>query len=113
MTTPQELLEAARSNLATADGLWVERGLHTGEGEVSARIAQANAQALLAIGMLLHERFHPEPQAQTPMTPREQREHLDALISEASTWGMAMSEVRDALADELPPDEVAPDPNPG
>jgi hypothetical protein len=105
VTTPQELLDLAHNNLATADRVWVERGLHHNEGEVMTRIAQANAQALLALGVLIHEYLHPQPQAMKTQTPAERQAHLDSLIAEAEQWGMGTSEIREALADELQPRE--------
>jgi len=71
----------AADNLRAADKEWVDHGVGS---EIQLRIQQANAQALLAIGMLLHEHFHPQPVAHKPLTSAEERAELDALLSNAN-----------------------------
>lgn len=83
MTTPQELLRLAQDDLAVANRLWAQGTPDPNTMlEITQRIAVCHAQAMLAIGELLHEHFHPQLTAPSVPSAEEEQAQIDALIDE-------------------------------
>jgi hypothetical protein len=105
MTTPHELLRLAHNDLDEANRLWAGgRADPNTIGEITQRIAMAQAQALLALGELVHEHLHPQP---THPPVIDETAQIEALIAEVPDEVRAEIEHRAMRRPESVEDRIA------